>query len=493
MRTGYLVAGLVAFISCGALVAACGSDPTTSGFDPNPTSGGDAGKGGDGGSTTSFGGGGGGGEAAPPCVGLQCQQADCGGGQDTTLTGTVYMPNGKNPLYNVIVYVPNAPVKDFTKGVTCDQCGVVASGNPVTTTLSNPDGTFSLPKVPYGDNIPVVFQLGKWRRQITVPNVAKCQENKLTDADQTRLPKNQTEGSLPHIALTTGGYDNLGCMLPKVGIDPMEFGNGVDSYAKAVNVYNGNGGKSGAGTTAATPFWNDVNQLKQYDLVLLSCEGDEWVGQGNGNTKDTTSFTAVSQYLAAGGRIFTTDFMYTWYKDSPDMGIQSVSNIPGGAPVEGSSGFLPGAGPGDPIDIDTSFPKGMALATWLKTVFPSSPNTQKNQVMMDVVFGNIQTTDMMKAQVWARSQNNGGGNYPRVQTMNVPVGAPTAMQCGKGVHIDAHVDSPGAPGADSVTSSFPGGCTHPLSEGEALLAFFFFDLASCIQNDSQPPPTPKVN
>jgi hypothetical protein len=488
METGHFIVGGAALLVCGAIALACGSDARTSGFDTGTTTG-DGGKGDDsGGGGISFGQGGA--DAAPACVGLQCQQADCGAGPDTTITGTVYMPNGKTPLYNVIVYVPNAPLKDFTKGVTCDQCGVITSGNPVTTALSNSDGTFTLPKVPYGDNIPVVFQVGKWRRQITVPNVAKCQENKLTDADQTRLPKNQIEGSMPHIALTTGGFDNLGCMLPKTGIDPSEFGNGVDGYAKAVNVYNANGGQSAPGTTSATPFWNDVNQLKQYDLALLSCEGDEWVGTGGGNTKDGTSFQAVADYLAAGGRIFTTDFMYTWYKDSPDTGIKSVSTIPGGAPIEGD---YMSAGSGDPLVLDTSFPKGLALGNWLKTVFPSSMDVQQGKVTMDIVFGNISSTDSTKAQVWARSNNGSAGPFPRVQTVNIPVGVPTAMQCGKGVHIDAHVDASGAPNSDQVTTAFPGGCTHPLSEGEALLAFFFFDLASCIQNDSQPPPTPKVN
>jgi hypothetical protein len=182
--------------------------------------------------------------------------------------------------------------------------------------------------------------------------------------------------------------------------------------------------------------------------------------------------------------------MYTWYKYSPDAAMKAVSSIPGGAPVEGST--LPGlSGPGDPLTIDTTFPKGKAWAQWMKTIFPMSPTVSNGQVMMDVVFGNIATTDMSKAQVWGRSVNKSGATlYPRIQTVNVPVGAAADKQCGKGVHIDAHVDSPGAPNTDLVTSAYPAGCTHPLSEGEALLAFFFFDLASCIQNDSQPPPPP---
>jgi hypothetical protein len=474
--------GLVALALTGLAFVACGSSTDDNGFHDGSDAGDNGGEGGGG----LFGGGGGGGDAAAACVGLQCQQMACGGGGDTTVTGTVFAPNGKLPLYNVIVYVPNSKVADLTQGVTCDQCGAVASGNPVVSTLSNPDGTFTLKNVPVGTNIPLVMQLGKWRRQVTIPEVKSCTENKLTDPNQTRLPKNQTEGNIPHIALTTGSADNLGCMLPKIGLDASEFGSGKDGFAKAVNIYKAGGAQAPAAATDASPFWKDVNQLKTYDLVLLSCEGTE----NYGSTKDASSMQAVNDYLNAGGRIFTTDYMYTWYKYSPDTAMKSVSNITGGAPVEGST--IPGlSGPGDPLTIDTSFPKGAAWAQWMKTIFPMSPTVKNNQVMMDVVFGNLQSTDMAKAQVWGRSVNQTGSTmYPRIQTVNVPVGAAADKQCGKGVHIDAHVDSPGAPNTDTVTSSYPMGCTHPLSEGEALLAFFFFDLASCIQNDSQPPPPP---
>jgi hypothetical protein len=479
-----ITAGLSSLVAVGLTIVACGSDNSNNdGFG----SGIDGGSGTDEGGLRLGGGEGGAGEAAAACVNLQCQQQACSGGGDTTVTGTVFAPNGTLPLYNVIVYVPNSKVTDLTQGVTCDQCGVAASGNPVVSTLTNPDGTFTLKNVPVGTNIPLVMQVGKWRRQVTIPEVKSCTENKLTDANMTRLPKNQTEGSMPHIALTTGGYDNLGCMLPKIGIDASEFGNGAAGYGKAVNIFQGGGGGANPqGATAAKAFWSDATKLKTYDLVLLSCEGSELVG----NTKDNTSFAAVNDYLNAGGRIFTTDFMYTWYKDSPDTGMKSVSSIPGNAPVVGSSNSnIPGQG--DPISIDTSFPKGLAWSQWMKTVFPTSPTVKNGTVEMDVVFGNIASTDATKAQVWARSPGqSGGGPFPRVQTVNVPVGQPADKQCGKGVHIDAHVDAPSFPNSDTVTNAFPAGCTHPLSEGEALLAFFFFDLAACIQNDSQPPPPP---
>jgi hypothetical protein len=70
-------------------------------------------------------------DVAPPCAGLQCQQQACPNSGTTSLSGTVYAPNGKLPLYNVAVYVPNAPLDPFVQGVSCERCGTLASGKPV--------------------------------------------------------------------------------------------------------------------------------------------------------------------------------------------------------------------------------------------------------------------------------------------------------------------------------------------------------------------------
>src|SRR6185503_43860 len=64
------------------------------------------------------------------CEGLRCFQFDCSSKTDpmgnplppTTLSGTVYAPNGTLPLYGVNVYVPASDPGPLPDGVTCDQC-----------------------------------------------------------------------------------------------------------------------------------------------------------------------------------------------------------------------------------------------------------------------------------------------------------------------------------------------------------------------------------
>src|SRR5262249_19171318 len=100
-----------------------------------------------------------------------CQS--CPAGTKTTISGTVYDPAGKVPLYNVIVYVPKtSPVERPQDKLTCDTCAgtVRPSGNAIA--LSDFNGAFLLEQnVPVGTDVPLVIQIGKWQREIHVPKV----------------------------------------------------------------------------------------------------------------------------------------------------------------------------------------------------------------------------------------------------------------------------------------------------------------------------------
>ncbi|GAC1351793.1 MAG: hypothetical protein NVS3B20_07150 [Polyangiales bacterium] len=409
-----------------------------------------------------------------PCSGLKCQVQSCGGSAKTSISGTVYAPNGTLPLYNVIVYVPNGELKPLSTGVTCDKCGTIASGDPITTALSDYTGHFKLDDVPVGNDIPLVVQLGKWRRKVVIPTVKACVDNPLTDPNLSRLPKNQKEGNMPKIAVTTGGCDQLSCMLPKVGIDAAEFG--PVGGTQAVTFYAGSVGSTVSvgsmplATTPAQSLWGNLEELKKYDMAIFSCECSE-----EPTTKDSTAYQAVTDYLGQGGRIFTTDYQYTWYKYSPDPALQSMGMLPTGVHSAKT-----------PVNIDTSFPKGKALADWLKVVDPAS---SYGKVKVTNAFDNFHSVDKTKATVWASSLNKStpASDNPRFITVNTPVGKPAENQCGKGVHLDAHINS-----FDVIDDTFPKGCSSKLGAGEEAFAFFFFDLASCIQKEGEPPkpPTP---
>src|SRR5688572_26206883 len=110
-------------------------------------------------------------------VGGTGARTSCDGRPKTTVRASVYDPAGRLPLYNVMVYVPSAPLDPIVEGVTCDRCDATASGRPVAAALTNPAGEFVMEDVPDGTDIPLVIQMGKWRREIVLPQVLPCQEN----------------------------------------------------------------------------------------------------------------------------------------------------------------------------------------------------------------------------------------------------------------------------------------------------------------------------
>jgi len=58
----------------------------------------------------------------------------------------------------------------------------------------------------------------RWRRQVVVPEIKKCQNNSIP-TELTRLPRNKQEGDIPKIEIASSTYDSEECILRKIGID----------------------------------------------------------------------------------------------------------------------------------------------------------------------------------------------------------------------------------------------------------------------------------
>jgi len=358
---------------------------------------------------------------------------------------------------------------------------VVASGNPIATAVSNEEGKFKLTNVPAGKNIPVVFQVGKWRRKVILPNVTPCQDNLISDSELSRLPRNRGEGDLPRIAVATGACDQLGCLLPKIGVDVAELG--IPGENKAVAYYqdsaitmpNGSATFGPANMPGAPMLWNNEATLSQYDLTLLSCECNEYL-----QTKSAAALSAMTGYLRRGGRIFGSHYAYVWLRDSPDPMFATAATVaPNGPGV-----------PKGPLIVDTTFPKGKALADWMKFL---DPTITYGQIVSDQVFNDVIGVMRPAAQSWATTPTpnpfgSGGAlpSRPRIVTINTPVGVPAEDQCGRAAQLDVHITALPTFIPASAATTFPGVCGTKLNKGEEALAFLFFDLAACIQDDTKP-------
>jgi hypothetical protein len=410
------------------------------------------------------------------CVGLECRKVACENGQKTTLTGKVYDPSGTVPLYNALVYVPNAPVEAFKPGVVCDRCGTVPSGSPIATALTDAKGEFVLEDVPAGAELPLVVQIGRWRRQVVVPSVTQCTGTAVVK-ELTRLPRSKAEGDIPKIAITTGNADSLECFVRKLGVDPGEMSNPAGTGR--IHLFRGNGSTVDGTTPAATTLWDDAAALKRYDMVILSCEGAE-----HNETKTPAAMENLRSYLDSGGRVFASHFHYTWFKN-------------GSAPLRTTASWVSNAdAPDQIVDIDTSFAKGNAFADWLVNVGAS---TTRGTMPMTELRRNVTTVPATGApddtsRRWISANNasaqdrDAGAADTKFYSFNTPVGAAASAQCGRGVYTDIHVSS-----GDDSTGTFPANCkTSGFTAQEKALLFLLFDLASCVQDENKPPEPPPV-
>lgn len=423
------------------------------------------------------------------CVGLECNVVSCTqqGKPPTTITGTVFAPNGTLPLYGVNVYVANAPLGPPQEGALCDRCTDKLPGYPLSLTKTDEAGKFTLTDVPAGKDIPVVIQTGKWRRTVMVPQVNECAENQLS-AGETRLPKNKSEGYMPKIAISTGSADALECLVRKLGIDDAELG--TDGSAGQFHLYANKGTTNNDGLGAhqfapgfpggmgefaeSTTLWNDANKLKRYDIVILSCEGNQYPP-----TKSQAALDAMKAYADFGGRVFLSHWHNIWIEGATQAGgngqAPAVWSGQGGVATWNNSQTTFETPP-DIID-EVNNPKGMSFATWMQNV-GGSPQRGQIPIANDTGKQTCTAVDRTKVERWVYWQNN-NVQYPQMFQFTTPVEAPAGERCGKVVFSDMHV----AGGSTSNKNvAFPGGCSaQPLIPQEKALAFMFFDIASCVQ------------
>jgi hypothetical protein len=437
----------------------------------------------------------------PNCTGLCPNVKTCAAGSETRLSGTVYAPNGTEPLYNALVYVPNAPLPAIPVGPSCGRCEDENLGSPLAAALTGADGKFVLKNVPAGVSFPLVVKMGKWRRVVTIPAVTQCTNVNLT-VDQTRLPRNMSNDAaagnvqylnIPKTAMVTGSVDEMECVLRKIGIDDSEFT--LPSGTGRIHLYRANGAHASSTRTcveyrsngSCRRYQTDYQDapiddlfagttIDKYDLGIFDCEG-------SANEHNNTFDAKLKSFADRGGRVFASHYSYVYLHDNGDF----ANTATWGGAQQGNGDATTGI-------LDTSFAKGTAFNAWLGNVNAWDATYGSGYIHIDDPRGYVKTvTSASERFVYTDTSRMVG--TPAVQinqqsaiqqySFNTPVAASAANICGRVLYTGFHVANASGNGGQV----FPEHCsTGPLTPQEKVLEFMIFDLSACVSVGDPPPP-----
>jgi hypothetical protein len=433
------------------------------------------------------------------CSGLCLQQPTCSGGTTTTITGTVraaaspWVPAGTvpDPVPGVLVYVPNGTVQPFAAKVHCGSCSDDVSGDPLVATTTDFDGTFTLSDVPVSKNgsdpIPIVIQLGRWRRQFSYVIGHACAANAVGTLSMPSVESATSD--IPLTAISTGAVDSLECVMLKMGVDQSEFTTSNAAAPGRVHLYSAGPGTAdkdshgpgaylpapqgqpqpdettlmGAGSTSGAANGTYLN----YDQILLPCWGVE-------TFKTPAQLANLVSYAKAGGRFFATHFSYTWMYQNDLFAGTAAWNVNSDTNPQ----YTPFTG-----TVSRSVPPPVAnppglFARWLNYVSaldaPNPSGAPPNPATVTIQAGRHDVDHVLGASVdWidGLDPNQAGAAAQMLLHFTFDVNA-----CGHVIFSDFHVN--GQTGTNGVV--FPQECDkNPLSAQEHILEYMIWDLESC--------------
>lgn len=415
-----------------------------------------------------------------PCEGLACFVANCPPGTETVVSGTVTAPNGTDPIREALVYIPTGGMPDeFPPQVSCEQCNSPVGGKPLALTMTDVDGSFELRRVPATPETPIVIQKGRFRKVVRM-NVARCEKQGMT-AEMGRLPKTKAEGNLPRMAVATGEWDSIECVLRHVGISDSEFSS--PNQAGAVHLYDNEstGGVGAPGQVNVEELLTNSNKMLGYNIIFLNCSDDTNSRQ---LLKNPQVLKNLLEYVSKGGRLYVTDWSYDFIAQVPEFAPFICFNDDKPCSVTTPHGFNEATGLGRTgtqtnftADVEQSHPGGKALARWL-TYLPEPILGGKVKIddpVSSYVLIRQMAQDLTKhpSTVWLTADLS-GMRRPVSVTFDYPVG-PSA--CGRVLYSSYHTRE-----HSDHTVRFPKYCPSgkPIQQ-ENVLEFLIFELSSCFQ------------
>ena len=410
-----------------------------------------------------------------PCLGDLCVNF-CPTGTRTSISGVVTAPNGIDPIPSALVYVPRA-FEEFPQEVGCEICGDILS-NAFVLTKTEADGSFTLSPVPTrqdaqpGDTVPVVVQKGRFRKVLALPIEAPCEANAIADG-VFRLPgKNDGMDTIPRIAVATGDYDSMECVL-------MRFGLEVGSF----DLFEGSA-FGGLGGTSTLPGFDgllrDLPRMKGYNIIFINCTNDTFEDMLN----DPAIRQNVRDYVGSGGRLYVTDWSYDWIEQVEEFsGV--IDYEPGASDMAPEPHNAATLGAGEEVAQANVLDQNMQ--DWMRAVEVrageetiSDANTVTVQHFLGGWVLQLATAISEQTRVWITANIDGMNDRPLTTTYDYNA-------CGRWLYSSYHTAGKGDefdPFGGGLGLDFPGYCgSGGLSPQERVLEYLILHVADCVQVD----------
>ena len=412
----------------------------------------------------------------------------------TTISGTVYDPAGNDPLYDVVVYVPNTTPDPLTPGIdaTSCSCDALYTGQPIAAAVTDATGKFTINNAPDGTTSRSSFRSASGAS-------SSSSSRPSTRARRTRQPdevahacrRTRRRGTSRASRSRRGAQTRSSvCSCASAWI-PRSTAAGPRGTGRIHIFQGGNDPTDTPNTNPPGPasnanLWDSAGDINKYDIVLLSCEGSETY---------KPSAQTVYNYVNGGGRLFAEHYHYVFFgptltepsPGSPPFPTDLATWTPDNTGADEYQTPIGGA-------IQTGFPKGVALNTWLGVVNALTVGQLPIAVgRHNALVGAANTPSTAWIQSGALATPASTQYFSFDMPFNAPLddaGEPEV--CGRVVYSDLHV---GAEETDYASGALvtPTGCVSgELSPDEKALEFMLFDLSSCVTpigSTPQPPPT----
>lgn len=232
-----------------------------------------------------------------------------------TVTGTVWAPGNapgmvpaghEIPVFDALVRVTPARVRAVPDTVYCEPCVPVDGPH----TRSAHDGTFTLAGI-----VPGNYWLTVEKGQFRIEREVSLGGGETLDlaATLTTLPSvhDPARGqTVPRIAIGTGAYDALEDVLGKMGVGTVDASGdySVATGSERIDFFD-NGGDTYTGEMGTlSDLVHDLPRMMRYHVIFIPCSS----ASNTGALREQTVLRNLRDYVAAGGKLYVTDWSGEW-------------------------------------------------------------------------------------------------------------------------------------------------------------------------------------